>query len=149
MRRYGDKRSAREWQGCKVRLLRDVATRRREFPKGTVGVVENVYRGLTVRVGPGEAPGIIRTLSYNAVEDISMANKLTTEQQEKIADALEGTCNSGFDLAEEYGVELEDIEEAAGVCGVYRCTVCDWWTRDLADVPDEDAICIDCAEDVD
>lgn len=74
-----------------------------------------------------------------------MGRKLTVKQEEEIADELEGTCDSGFELAEEYGAELEDIEEAAGAHGVHRCSVCDWWTTELADAPDEDTVCVDCA----
>ncbi len=68
---------------------------------------------------------------------------MTSAEKTALADRLLGT--SGMDdsrIADELGIEIEDLEEAAGDNGVCRCKVCDWWHEDGE--LDEEEVCADC-----
>lgn len=69
--------------------------------------------------------------------------KLTREQEQEIAHALLGTCETGVFQAEEYEVELQDIEEACLNQNVERCPVCDWWCES-SELIDEEGNVVGC-----
>jgi hypothetical protein len=52
---------------------------------------------------------------------------LSQENKNRIADDLLGTCSSGDSLAEEFGVDVLEIQVAAEECEVIRCEGCSWW----------------------
>jgi formylmethanofuran dehydrogenase subunit E len=70
---------------------------------------------------------------------------LTDEQKKSIAAELNGTCKSGHDLEEEYGVEADEIEAAAAEEELFRCAQCDWWCE-INEAHDRDGedVCDDC-----
>ncbi|MFA5525790.1 MAG: hypothetical protein WC992_03100 [Acholeplasmataceae bacterium] len=67
---------------------------------------------------------------------------MTTERAEQVAEALAGTCRSGIELAEELGMEIDEVENLAANGGIERCGCCDWWCE-ISELND-DGFCEDC-----
>lgn len=71
---------------------------------------------------------------------------LSQNDKQKIADELLGTSGTLLHrLAEDYKVDICDIEEAAAECEVEKCNGCDWFveTSEL----DENGNCEDCRDE--
>ena len=67
--------------------------------------------------------------------------QLTQEQKRKIHDTLIGTSGINDNaVCEEYGLELEDLEELCEELELKRYADCEWWTEtdELADDDEDD-----------
>lgn len=71
---------------------------------------------------------------------------LSDVQKQTIADALEGSSGT-YDnaIAEQYGLELEELEAVADGMGVVRCECCGWWVA--TDETQDGATCLECVEE--
>lgn len=68
---------------------------------------------------------------------------LTRQQQEEIVARLQGTSGvDDFRIAEDFDIELDDLEEIASEHGLERCKLCDWWFE--AGELNDDYECEDC-----
>jgi hypothetical protein len=75
---------------------------------------------------------------------------LSQDQVEALAEALEGTCNSMYDAAEDMGLSYDDFDEDdidAVHEEVLACSDCDFWMKPHQ-LDDEDK-CGHCREDWD
>lgn len=55
---------------------------------------------------------------------------------------LIGTSASGIELAEELGIELDELERHMADSGYDRCVLCDWWYE--ACELSKDCLCESC-----
>lgn len=72
-------------------------------------------------------------------------SKLTEDQMEKIADALQGTCDTVEAVLEKMELEADvnDVEETVERLGIIRCPECGWWVE-LSETVGDDGDDIPC-----
>ena len=70
---------------------------------------------------------------------------LTEDQMGKIADALQGTCDTVETVLEKMELEADvnDVEEAMEQLGIKRCPSCEWWVE-LSETVGDDGSDISC-----